>query len=156
MEHLDTSCLNMLTGILTGQARRRYEMTTIVTDAWERGKAYRLDFGSKVDNTSVNGEVWKRHRNYDPKASFNNRFIYGYSITSIENGWVWFADADPTKPLSLKKHMTLLNIPEVNEVDMIYLNIETNGLTTEKGNVILPETFKGWLFDPKNYFWAEE
>ncbi|WDS62112.1 hypothetical protein [Pseudomonas phage D6] len=144
----------MLTEILQGQCARRFNMVTAVTDAWERSLAYRRDHAAVTDNTSIDGLVWRRHSYFNQNKPISDRVTRGYSIRSIEDGWIWFADADPDKKLSLKKHMELLNIPSINEADMILLTIESSGFTTPKGELIYPETFNGWLFDPKNHFWS--
>jgi len=155
MDHLDTQCMKMLTGILTGGQLKRYKMTTAVLEAWQKSMAYRLDFAQSTDNTSVDGFVWKRHSDFNDKRPINDRVRRGYSIHSVADGWTWIADSLPDKKIPLKRHMELLKIGPVNEVDMVKLTIETPAFTTPEGKDLHAESFTGWLFDPKNHFWRD-
>ena len=146
---------SMMTDIMRSQQVIRFNMVSAVTEAWELITMFRAEHNIAASSCAVGDYVFERTMVPGVVAGEPGRYQRIYSIRSLTNGWRWMADSIPERPIPLAKHLKVAGYPVTVKTDVVNLVIETRLLETSKGELTVPDTFTGWLYDPKGYFFSK-
>ncbi len=146
---------SMMTDIMRGQQVIRFNMVSAVTEAWELITRFRAEHDINASSCAVGDYLFERVLVPHEIAGEPGRYRRIYSIRSLTNGWRWMADSIPEKPVPLAKHLKNAGYPATVKPDVVNLVIETGLIETSKGALTVPDTFTGWLYDPKGYFFSK-